>query len=127
MHVKNMLTVNTIWIALISLTSIFIPSFLLEMNGVEVTESTLNLQRLVGAVAAGYGIVSWLMRKSPASEARQAYLFGGGVGYFIIAAVFLFNQLSTETASGNGWVFIVISVLLGIDFIFFGVKPEGIY
>jgi hypothetical protein len=125
MHVKNVLTINTIFVTLIALVSIFAPSFLLETNGVDITDSTLNLQRAIGAVSVGYAVASWLMRNAPASEARRAFLIGSGVGYVVIAAVFVFNTLSSELGNGASWVYIVISLLLAVDFIYFGMKEPA--
>jgi len=122
MHVKNVLTVNTVFVTLLALISIFVPSFLLEANGLDVTDSTLNLQRVIGAAFVGYAVASWLMRNAPASEARRAFLIGGGVGYVVIAAVFAFNMLSTELGNNTSWVYIVITLLLAVDFIYFGMN-----
>ena len=125
MHVRNVFIINTIFVSLIALVSIFAPSFLLEINGVDVTDFTINLQRAVGAVSVGYAVTSWLMRDAQASAARRAFLIGGGVGYFVVAAVFLFNTLSTDLGSGSSWVYIIISILLGVDFIYFGLKEPA--
>jgi hypothetical protein len=124
-HVKNVLTINTIFVALIAFVSIFVPSFLLEVNGLDVSDSTLNLQRVIGAVFVGYGVASWLMRNAPASEARRAFLIGGGVGYVAIALVFAFNMLSSGLGNDASWVYIVITLLLAVDFIYFGMKEPA--
>ena len=123
--VRTLFIINTIFVGLIALVSILAPSFILEANGVDVNDFTLNLQRAVGAVVVGYGVASWLMRDSQASEARRAFLIGAGVGYFVTAAVFLFNTLSTDLGSGASWVYIVISLLLGLDFVVYGLKEPA--
>jgi len=124
-HVKNVLTINTIFVSLIALVSIFVPSFLLEVNGLDVSDSTLHLQRVIGAVFVGYGVASWLMRNAQASEARRAFLIGSGVGYVVVAAVFVFNTLSSELGNGASWVYIVITLLLAVDFLYFGMKEPA--
>jgi hypothetical protein len=118
MNVKNVLTVNAIYVFLIGLVSLFFPKFLGEANGIEITESTMNLQRAVGAVVFGYGLTSWLMRNAGPSIARRAYLIGGGLGYLVVAATFLFNTLSTSLGSINSWVYIIISLLFGVVFLY---------
>jgi hypothetical protein len=125
MNVKNLLTVNAIYVALIALVSIFGTSFLVEQNGMEVNDATINLMRVVGALAVGYGVASWLMRNAQASLARRAFLIGGGVGYFVVAAVFVFNYFSSDLGNATTWVYVVISLLLGLDFIFFGMKDPA--
>jgi len=126
MHVKNVLTANTIWVALIALVSIIAPTFLIEREGVEVTDLAINLTRMVGAASVGYGVTSWLMRSAPASVARRAFLIGGGVGYFVVAAVFVFNMFTSDLGNTMTWVYIVISALFGLDFIYFGMnEPAG--
>lgn len=111
MSVKNVLTVNAVYVILIAVFSLFFPKTLGELNGIDITESTMNLQRAVGALAVGYGITSWLMRNAGPSVARRAYLIGGGTGYFVVGATFMFNTLSTSLGSINSWVYIVISLL----------------
>lgn len=123
--VRTLFIINTVFVGLIALISIFVPLFILELNGVEVNDFTLNLQRAVGAVSVGYGVASWLMRDSQPSEARRAFLIGTGVGYFVVAAVFLFNKLSSELGTSSVWVYIVISLLLGLDFVVYGFKEPA--
>lgn len=127
MTVKNVLIVNAVYATLIALVSIFLPKTLGEINGIDITESTMNLQRAVGALAFGYGVSSWLMRNAGPSIARRAFLIGGGAGYAVVGATFIFNYFSTSLGSSMAWVYIIISFLLAAVFLYLGFRaPDGV-
>ena len=120
MHAKNVLTINAIWTGLVAIVSILVPGFIAEQGGMEVTDATDNLIRTVGALSLSFAIISVLMRDTQASAARRAFLIGGGVGYVILALVLVFNYFTSELGNTMTWVYIVVSLLIGIDFLFFG-------
>lgn len=122
MTVKNVLTVNAIYAILIAVVSLFFAKTLGELNGIDITESTMNLQRAVGALAVGYGATSLLMRNAGPSAARRAFLIGGGAGNFVVAATFMFNYFSTSLGSINSWVYIIISLLFAAAFLYLGFR-----
>jgi O-antigen/teichoic acid export membrane protein len=119
MTVRNLLTVNTVYVAIIALVSIFVPVTMQESSGVDINDFTTNLTRIVGAVSVGYGVTSWLMRNEGPSGARRAFLIGAGIGYPVVAVVFIFNWFSTEGAGISAWAYAVISLLFGFAFLYF--------
>ncbi len=122
MSVKNVLTANAIYVILIAIFSLFFPKTLGELNGIEITESTMNLQRAVGALAVGYGLTSWLMRNAGPSVASRAFLIGGGAGYAVVGATFIFNTLSTSLGGGTSWIYIILSLLFATAFLYLGFR-----
>jgi len=124
MNIRTLLTVNAVYVLLVALSAILAPSFLLELNGLEVNETTSGLYRVIGAVIVGYGVISWLMRNAKASVALRAFLIGSGLGYFVSAVVIAFNNLS-GLGSGTGWVFVLISIGLGAALLNFGLKQSA--
>lgn len=124
MSVRNLLIVNAIYMTLVALGSILAPAVLLESNGMEVNADTLNLQRVAGTLVVGYAVASWLMRNAAHSEARRAFLIGGGIGFLVGVLVFTFNYFTSE-GHGSGLLFIAISLLLGIAFLYFGFRKPS--
>lgn len=119
MTVKNLLIVNTVYVLLIAVLSVVFSSTILEANGLDATDATINLQRVVGAVIVGYAVSGWLMRNAGPSEARRAFLIGGGVGYLFVALIFLVNFFTSDLGSAMTWVYIIISIVLGLAFLYF--------
>jgi len=109
---------------LVALASIFAPAALLESNGMDVNPDTLNLQRVAGTLVVGYAVASWLMRNAAHSEARRAFLIGGGIGFIVGVVVFTFNYFTSE-GHASGLLFIGISLLLGIAFLYWGFRKPG--
>lgn len=77
MSVRNLLTLNAVFALLTSLVLIFSPTTLAGFFGVGAEGAALQLIQLFGAVSAGYGFSSWLMRNAGPSEARSAFLKSG--------------------------------------------------
>jgi hypothetical protein len=126
MTVRNLLIVNAIYAGIVVLVAILAPRTLLELNGVEITPFTINLQRAVGAVIAGFAISSWLMRNAQTSEARRAFLIGSGLGYIVVAAVFAFNHQSVSDLVGiQSWVYVGISLLFAAAFLYLGLRQQA--
>ncbi len=120
MTVRNILTVNSIYAAIIAVASIFIPVAVQEIGGVDINDFTTNLTRLVGALSVGYGLTSWLMRNEGPSGARRAFLLGSGGGYIVVAVIFVFNWFSTEDVGINAWVYAVVALLFAVAFLYLG-------
>ncbi len=118
MNVRNLLTVNAIYVGLVVVASLLMPAAFAESNGLEVTPSVINLQRAVGGVAIGYVLVSWMMRDAPASQARRAFLMGAGIGYVLFSLIFVWNLASLpEVTSINGYVYIGLSLIMAAWFL----------
>ncbi len=123
MNVRNLLTLNAVLVALVSLTALLSPTTFLEINGLEISQYTINLMRVYGAIAVGYAVMSWLMRGEQASGARRAFLIGAGVSYIIFAVVNVINIRALPDLETNiGWVYFGLNVLLGAAFLNFGFK-----
>jgi tetrahydrodipicolinate N-succinyltransferase len=127
MKVRNLLTVNAIYVGLAALVALLAPTVFLEMTGLDVSQSTINLERAYGALAVGYAVTSWLMRNEPASGARRAFLIGAGTTYIVFAAVNIVNinaliGLGTVTP---GWAIFVINLIFGIAFLYFAFRKPA--
>ncbi len=126
MNVRNLLTVNAVLVTLVSLTALLSPTTFLKTNGLEITQFTINLMRVVGALIVGYAITSWLMRREPASSARRAFLTGAGVSYVVFAVVNVLNITALPELETNiGWVYFGLNSLLGIAFLGFALKERA--
>jgi hypothetical protein len=120
--IRNLLTFNAILVAVVSLTSLLAPTFFLQTNGLDITQSTINLQRAFGAVAIGYAVASWLLREQTSSQARRAFLLGAGLSYLVFAVVNVVNILALPQASPFGWGFFTLNLVLGAVFTYCGVR-----
>ena len=126
MNVRNLLTLNAVLVALVSLTALLSPTTFLEINGLEITQYTINLMRVYGAIAVGYAVMSWLMRGEQPSGARRAFLIGAGVSYIVFALVNVINIRALPDLETNiGWVYFGLNVLLGAAFLSFGFKESA--
>jgi len=120
--IRNLLTFNAVLVAVVSLTTLLAPTFFLQTNGLDLTQSTINLQRAFGAVASGYAVASWLLREQTASPARRAFLLGAGASYLVFAVVNVVNILSLPQASPIGWGFFALNLVLGAVFVYCGYR-----
>ena len=127
MNVRNLLTVNAVLVALVSLTSLLSPTTFLETNGLEITQYTINLMRATGALSVGYAIISWLMRREPASAARRAFLIGAGVSYVVFAVVNVINiRTLPDLETQIGWVYFGLNSVLGVTFLVFAFRERAL-
>ena len=125
MTVRNLLTVNAVLVALVSLTALLSPTTFLETNGLEITQYTINLMRATGAFMVGYAIISWLMRSEPASTARRAFLIGAGVSYVVFAVVNVINiRALPDLETQIGWVYFGLNSVLGVTFLVFAFRER---
>ncbi len=123
MNVRNLLTLNAVLVALVSLTALLSPTTLLDTTGLEVTQYTINLERAFGSVTIGAAVTSWLLRSEPPSRARRAFLIGVGINYAVFALVNVINITSTPDLDTNiGWVFFGLNVLLAGAFFYFSFR-----
>lgn len=120
MSVRNLLTLNAVLVLLVALTGLFAPTVFIELTGLELSQSTINLERAFGAVVIGNTLVSWLLRSEPPSRTRKAVLLGFGVNYLVFAAVNVVNILSlTPASSATPWAIFGMNALLGLAFLYF--------
>ncbi len=125
MSVRNLLTFNAIFALLIAVVLIFSPSTLAGYFEIGAAGVALQLIQLFGAASVGYGFSSWLMRRAGPSEARTAFLRGGGAGYIVVSIVTGFSVL-TGLGSPIIWVGVAFSLLLGVLFLYFGLpSPDA--
>jgi len=123
MSVRNLLTLNAVLVALVSLITLLVPTFFLQLNGLDVSQSTTNLVRAFGAVTLGYAVTSWLLRWVPPSAARRAFLLGAAVGYLVFAVVNVVNILALAgQATQMGWVIFALNLVLGSLFLITGIR-----
>lgn len=123
MNVRGLLTLNAVLVVLVALTALFTPTFLLELNGLEITQYTIAQMRVFGAVTIGVGVMSWLLRTEPPSPARRAFLIGAGVNYIVFAVVNVINLTSIFGFELRiGWFIFLLNVILGTAFFVFAYK-----
>jgi hypothetical protein len=123
MNVRNLLTLNAVLVALLSLTMLLSPATFLETNGLEVTQYTINLMRVFGAVTIGAAVTSWLLRNEPPSRAQRAFMIGAGINYAVFALVNVVNITGTPDLETNiGWVYFGLNDLLAAAFFYFSFK-----
>ncbi len=127
MNVRILLILNAVLVALVSLTTLISPTTFLDINGLEITQYTINLIRAYGAIAVGYAVMSWLMRNAQPSAARRAFLIGAGVSYIVFAVVNVVNITALPDLETNiGWVYFGLNVLLGAAFLNFGFREPAV-
>jgi hypothetical protein len=123
MSTRNLLTLNAIFALLTAVVLIFSPSTLTGLFEIGEEGTALQLIQLFGAASVGYGFSSWLMRNAGFSEARSAFLKGGGAGYLVVGVVTGYSVLN-----GLGrpiiWVGVAFSFLLGVMFLYFGISSS---
>ncbi|MDX1437073.1 MAG: hypothetical protein R3335_09695 [Anaerolineales bacterium] len=125
MSIRILLTFNAIFALLVSLVLIISPATLAGFFDVEATGVVLQLIQLFGAASVGYGLSSWLMRSSGPSEARTAYLNGGGGGYIVVSVVSAYTVINS-LGSPITWAVIAGIFLLGVLFLNFGLRGPGV-
>jgi hypothetical protein len=123
MKLSALMIVNAIVAAVFGLGFIFAPGqvasyYSLEAGGLEVGGVLEVVVRLFGAALLTFGILTWVARNAPDSDARRAILLalfmGDGVG-FVIA---LIGQFGGEV-NALGWSTVAIYLLLAIGFGYF--------
>jgi len=124
MSVRNLLTLNALFALLTAVILIFSPGSLAVIFDVEIDGVALQLTQLFGTASVGYGISSWLMRGAGPSDARTAFLLGGGAGYVvvgIVSGIAMLNGLGTPVAwAGNAGVFLLSALFLN-----FGIRSSN--
>lgn len=121
MTVRNLLIVNAILAALVTLGQILAPASTLDLYGLDANDATLTLVRLAGTTGVGYAIASWLMKDAGPSRARRAFLIGGGAGYLVFSLVAIILLIAGDLDT-IGWIAAIISLLLGVAFLNFGLR-----
>ncbi len=120
------MTFNAVLVALVALTAILSPTTFLETNGLEITQYTINLMRAYGAIAVGYAVISWLMRREQAATAPGAFLIGAGVAYPVAAVVNVINITALpDLDTAIRWVFFGLNVVLGAAFLILSVREPA--
>ncbi len=121
MSARNLLTFNAVFALLIALVLIVSPSTLANLFGIGASVVALQLIQLFGAASVGYGFASWMMRGASPSEARSAFLRGGGAGYIVVAIVTGYAVLN-GLGSAIIWIAIAGILLLGFLFLNIGLR-----
>ena len=124
MSVRNLLTFNAIFALLIAVVLIISPSTLAGYFQIGTERVALQLIQLFGAASVGYGFSSWLMRGAGPSEARTAFLRGGGAGYIVVAIVTGFTVIN-GLGSPIIWVGVALVIFLGVLFLALARLPDS--
>jgi len=126
MNGKNLLTIHAILVAIVSLTALLSPTTFIDLNGLETSQTAINLMRVYGAVVFGFTVASWLMRNQPPSKTRQAYFLGVSVSFLLFAVIIPINMAAIPDLETNiGWGYFALNVLLGGAFLYFGYKEPA--
>jgi hypothetical protein len=119
MKPKLLLTISSIYIALIGLLGLIIP--VTTIYGIDVEAPALLDARFRVSLSLyiGIAVVDWFARNAEASKARDAIFLGNTVGFAlwaILVALVVFIPGSDPT----GWVYVVINLLFTVAFFVMG-------
>jgi hypothetical protein len=115
MKLGVLFTVNAIVSMAFGLAFVFVPAEVLAFYGVTLTPGTAVVARLFGAALVGYGVVGWLARNAPHSEALRAIVTGYFFGSTVGCVVALHGVLSGAT-NALGWSTLAIYALFAVGF-----------
>lgn len=111
--------------ALFGLAFVFAPDASLALYGITLSPGGSALTRLFGAAFIEFALLSWFLRNSGDSEARQAIILALFLGEAVGFVVALFGQLS-GVANALGWLTVAMYLLFALGFGYFQlVKPSA--
>ncbi|HVP60298.1 MAG TPA: hypothetical protein VMT11_07055 [Myxococcaceae bacterium] len=124
MKIGPLFTLNAVIAAAFGIAFIIVPAQLLQAYGVTLTPGTAVVSRLFGAALVGYGVLTWQVRASAASDALRAVVLA------LLVADVLGFLLSLQGVLGGatnalGWSTVVIYGLLGAGFAYFAFGKSG--
>jgi hypothetical protein len=118
---------NTVVALVYGLTTLFIPSQLLSLYGLDLTAGGLIFARLFAAALLAFGLLTWLIRNIHSSPERQAIALALFVADAIGFVVTLVAQID-GTVNALGWSHVLIYLLLtiGFGYLRFDGQPEAV-
>jgi hypothetical protein len=117
MNLKKILTVNAVVAFLYAILALLTPATLLSLYAMDLNPGLQLMIRYLGACLLGYGVLSWLARKTTEAVARRAIILGFLT--FDVAGVIVsaFGTLSGVMGS-FGWSVVGIMSVLGLGFVY---------
>ena len=125
MKLRNLFIVNAVISFVFGIATVLVPTMLLSLYGITLSEAGIVVTRLYGAALLSHCLLTWLARDVPHSEARRAIVPALFVSDIIGFIVGLLGQLA-GVANPLGWSVPVIYVLLALGYGYFQfVKPPA--
>ena len=118
MKLGNLFAVNAVIAGLFGLAFIFAPARLLAQYGLAIDAGFGLVAQLFGAALIGYAILTWLVRKAAASEARKAIVLALVISDGVAFVLALMAQLK-GLVNSLGWSTVAIYLLLALGFAYF--------
>jgi hypothetical protein len=116
MKLNTLMLLKSIICLLFGLVFVLAPGFLLALYGVKNAESgILFMAQLYGATFLLVGLLLWLARNAPDSEALRAIVFAVFVGDAIGFIVALLGQFA-GVMNALGWFVVAVYLLLSFGF-----------
>ena len=97
---------------------LFIPGQTYSLYSIESSPALNFMGQLFGAALIGIGLISWLSRTAPDSDARKAIILSFFIADAIGFIVALIGQLN-DVAGALGWLTVVIYFLISAGFGYF--------
>ena len=118
MTLNLLFVINTILAGLFGLGLIFMPAFISEFYGADLTSAGLLLSQMMGACLIGFAILTWLGRGLDDFEARRSMAIVFLLGYLIAFVLSLTGQLN-GVLNPNGWINVAGYGILTLAFGYF--------
>jgi uncharacterized membrane protein len=118
MKLKILLITNAIIAALYGIATLLFPAQLGSLYGFTATPELNFVARLLGVYLLASGILSWMIRNAPVSQAQEAVLYAFlamDVLGLLVTLIYLLNG----TVNAQGWSLVAIYLLLGAGFAYF--------
>ena len=121
MKLKTLLIINSIVAIVFGVVFVIVPSKVLSLYGHgtgDVMDILNYMGQLFGAALIGFGLLTWTVRNSADSDAKQAIVFALFVSEGIGFVVALIGQIS-NVVNVLGWSTVAIYFLLALGFGYF--------
>jgi len=119
MKPKLLLTLSSIWIAVIGFSGLLVSattSYGFEVNTPDYLNATA---RIPFGLFIGFVAVNWFARNAEVSKARDAILLGNTVG-FGLWAILIALAVLTPGGDSAGWIAVAITLLFAVAFFVVG-------
>jgi len=115
MELKSLLLLSAILGIALGLGFFFAPSAVMSTFGVSASEAHQHTARNFGSAVIGLAVISWFAREATDSIARRAIVLGLFM-YFVFGSISILSFQLQGNANSNGWIIIVLHVLLALGF-----------
>jgi len=118
MRLKILLISNAVIAALYGIATLLFPAWLGSLYGFTATPELIFVARLLGVYLLAAGILSWMVRDASASKILMAVLYAFlsmDVLGFLISLIYVLGG----TVNPQGWLLVVLYMLLGAGFAYF--------